>query len=78
MTPNDKLDLQVSEEQDGSAVVKMPAGESPDDNRNDTGDDKTLSNIDDDNDDDDGDDGSVDPEREAIREARREERKLKK
>jgi hypothetical protein len=45
MTPNDKLDLQVSEEQDGSAVVKMPAGESPDDNRNDAGDDKTLSNT---------------------------------
>ena len=78
MNATEKLELQVSEEQDGSAVVKMPAGEAPDDNRNDQDDDKNLSSADDDRDDDDGDDGVVDPEREAIREARREERKLKK
>jgi hypothetical protein len=77
MNATEKLELQVSEEQDGSAVVKMPAGEAPDDNRNDQDDDKNLSSADD-QDDDDGEDRGTDPEREAIREARREERKLKK
>lgn len=77
MNATEKLELQVSEEQDGSAVVKMPAGEAPDDNRNDQDDDKNLSSADD-QDDDDGEDRGADPEREAIREARREERKLKK
>lgn len=77
MNATEKLELQVSEEQDGSAVVKMPAGEAPDDNRDGQDDDKNLSAADD-QDDDDGEDRGVDPEREAIREARREERKLKK
>ncbi len=78
MNATEKLELQVSEEQDGSAVVKMPAGEAPDDNRGDQDDDRNLSSADDRDDDDDGEDRGSDPEREAIREARREERKLKK
>lgn len=79
MTPSDKADLQVSEEQDGSALVQMAAGEAPEVKREDDGDEKNLSSANDrDDDDDDGDDRSVDPEREALREARREERRLKK
>jgi hypothetical protein len=73
MTPSDKTDLQVSEEQDGSALVQMSAVEAPE------GDEKHLSSANDRDDrDDDDDDGSVDPERVALREARREERRLKK
>jgi len=82
MTPTDKLELQVAEEPDGSAVVKMPGSEDNIDSRA----------QDDDHDDDtdaldearsprnDDDRGNIDddPEREAIRAARREERKLKK
>jgi hypothetical protein len=76
MNATDKLEMQVSEENDGSAVAILPANiENP--------------QADTENDADDGDDeesGSDvvdsisidDPEREAIREARREERRLKK
>jgi len=77
MTPTEKLELQVAEELDGSAVVQLPDSEpspqAPEPSNND--------------DDDDGPSGDYeakddvsdnDPEREAIRAARREERKLKK
>lgn len=80
MTPTDKLELQVAEELDGSAIVQLPEDEpSPQ---------GTIHNSDDDDDDDDssgmlsGDAKNTtsddDPDREAIRAARREERKLKK
>ena len=76
MTPTEKLELQVDEELDGSAVVQLPDSEpSPQASEN---------NSDDDDDGPSGDyeakDGvsDNDPEREAIRAARREERKLKK
>jgi len=76
MTPTEKLELQVDEELDGSAVVQLPDSEpSPQTSEN---------NADDDDDGPSGDyeakDGisDNDPEREAIRAARREERKLKK
>ena len=82
MNATEKLQMQVSEEQDGSAVVKMDEKDLPpaaeDDNaasaaagQDDRGDDEreSASADADDNDDDD---------RERIREARREERKLKK
>jgi hypothetical protein len=82
MNQTQKMELQVSEEQDGSAVVQLP-----DDETSPQADDLDARNQDDD--DDDHDDGgaapqndsqsdSTDPEREAIRAARREERKLKK
>jgi|TARA_R110002126_G_scaffold53859_1_gene145779 hypothetical protein len=77
MTPTEKLELQVAEELDGSAIVQLPDSEpSP----------QASDNTPDD-DDDDGPSGDYeakdeasdnDPEREAIRAARREERKLKK
>lgn len=80
MTPTDKLELQVAEELDGSAIVQLPEDEpSPQ---------GAIHNSDDDDDDDDssgmlsGDAKNTtsddDPDREAIRAARREERKLKK
>lgn len=85
MTPNDKLDLQVAEEQDGSAVVTLPAGDALIDNGNTNDDQNNDSDAQDEhlnaqnNDQNDGDDGlDDDPERDAIRAARREERKLKK
>jgi len=77
MTPTEKLELQVAEELDGSAVVQLPDSEpSP-----------QASESSNNDDDDDGPSGDYDakddisdndPEREAIRAARREERKLKK
>lgn len=77
MTPTEKLELQVAEELDGSAVVQLPDSEpSP-----------QASEPSNNDDDDDGPSGDYDakddisdndPEREAIRAARREERKLKK
>lgn len=72
MTPTDKLEMQIEEDKDGSAIVTLPDGEvSPqvdehDDDIEDSADDVSSSAIDE------------DPEREAIRAARREERKLKK
>ena len=80
MNQVEKMEMQVAEEQDGSAVVQMPPGEMPENEEVDT---KRVS-VDDQSDDDDHDDGGddgtpdVDPEREAIRQARREERQLKK
>lgn len=76
MTPTEKLELQVAEELDGSAVVQLPDSEPSPQSSDTTSDD-----------DDDGPSGDYDaksdasdndPEREAIRAARREERKLKK
>lgn len=83
MNPSDKLELQISEDNDGSATVLMPEGEAPlkedddDSEVKDLGKDKRLADQDDD---DDGDDDKpdVDPEREKLRQARREERQLKK
>lgn len=83
MNPTEKLELQVAENQDGSAVVQLPPGEldnqqrsEPEDGQD--GDDfGTPNQSSNDNIPDNGDDG-VDPEREAIRSARREERQLKK
>ena len=79
MTATDKLDLQMQEDADGSAVVSLPPGESP--NEGQTAPD-TAAVIRDDDGDDDGhpEDNTphADPEREAIRLARREERALKK
>lgn len=84
MTPTDKLELQVTEGQDGSATVMLPADEVPGgqdraDPPRDSGSDSD-DRADDHDDHDDGDNGvpDSDPEREAIRQARREERHLKK
>jgi len=80
MTPSDKMEMQVNEEQDGSAVVELPEGEiiiddAPEENKG-----KPESDFrgNDDFDDEPAKGEEVDPEREKIREARREERKLKK
>jgi hypothetical protein len=83
MNQTQKMELQLTEEQDGSALVHLPDDEMPP-NQN-----QQADSQDDDDDDDDG--GSLqnnlpqnnepqddDPEREAIRAARREERRLKK
>jgi hypothetical protein len=82
MTPTDKLELQVAEEADGSAVVQMPQ------NDNDEPSKASASSQNEDSDasdeaqrpqnDEDEDIQDDDPEREALRAARREERKLKK
>ena len=77
MTPSEKMEMQIDEAQDGSAIVSLPANED-----NPQADQPTKGTQDDDSDDQDDDHGegavSDDPEREAIRAARREERKLKK
>ena len=77
MTPTEKMEMQIDEAQDGSAIVSLPANED-----NPQADQPTKGTQDDDSDDQDDDHGegavSDDPEREAIRAARREERKLKK
>jgi hypothetical protein len=73
MTPTDKMEMQVAEEQDGSAVVHLEDGESPQAEEKlelAEGGDVEV------NDSNDGLDS--DPDREQIRAARREERKLKK
>jgi hypothetical protein len=72
MTPTDKLELQVQEDADGSAVVQLPEGEGPQ-NQHDDDDDHDEGHNDGGNS-----SGDIDPEREAIRAARREERHLKK
>jgi len=79
MNATEKLELQVEENQDGSASVQVASADDSSKSNDD------LVNIindaassQDDNDDHDDNDGQIDPEREAIREARREERKLKK
>lgn len=77
MTPTEKMEMQIDEAQDGSAIVSLPANED-----NPQADQPIKGTQDDDSDDQDDDHGegsvSDDPEREAIRAARREERKLKK
>lgn len=79
MNPQDKMEMQVAEEQDGSAVVQMPPGESPDiSTQRPASNDSSDDDDDDDIDDGHADGGSTDPEREALRVARREERQLKK
>jgi hypothetical protein len=74
MNQTDKLELQVAENQDGSAVVQLPPGEVEDTQQEEQ-------QIDDRDDEPRGSqtqDQDIDPEREAIRQARREERQLKK
>jgi len=71
MTPTEKMELQVAEEQDGSAVVQLPTEELPP--KEDASQDLAEGGEVESN------DGlDSDPDREAIRAARREERKLKK
>lgn len=70
MNPTEKLEMQVAEEQDGSAVAHLEDGEAPE-----TEEKAELS----DGGEVEGNDGlDSDPDREQIRAARREERKLKK
>jgi hypothetical protein len=79
MNPTDKMEMQVAEEQDGSAVIQLPAGEQSPQQENPPAEPIQEAAASDDGDDgDDVDQGGNDDEREAIREARREERKLKK
>lgn len=85
MTSQEKMDLQVAEEQDGSAVVKLPPGEAPEGaNQSEDDDAQNMASggsADDDSGDFEGEGEGVadsDPEREALRQARREERQLKK
>lgn len=80
MNQVEKMEMQVAEEQDGSAVVQMPPGEMPESEEVDAKRASADDQLDDDDHDDGVDDGipDVDPEREAIRQARREERQLKK
>lgn len=82
MNPTEKLEMQVAEEADGSAVVQMPQDDAEEQNQ---GQEDTQSQQSDASDEAEGpendeDRGSIDddPEREAIRAARREERRLKK
>lgn len=85
MTPTDKLEMQVAESEDGSAVVSLPEDASSvaqEDPKNDLSDVQNAHDAQE-NDDEGGEDGqddgsTTDPDREAIRAARREERKLKK
>jgi len=70
MTPTDKAEMQVAEEQDGSAVVHLEDGEAPEAEEKpelaEGGEVETNDGLD------------SDPDREQIRAARREERRLKK
>jgi hypothetical protein len=72
MNPTDKIEMQVAEEQDGSAVIQLPEGEQSPQQELPESEEQSAS------DEDDGVQGENYDEREAIREARREERKLKK
>lgn len=87
MNSTEKLELQVSEDQDGSALVELP-GDEPSPQADDATDDTQnlakggaakADSSDDGEPDDSADDvdGDTDAEREAIRAARREERRLK-
>lgn len=78
MNTTEKMEMQVAEEQDGSAVIQLPEGEqSP--QQEDLPNELSADTSDDDADNgDDNDQSGYDGEREKIREARREERKLKK
>lgn len=72
MTPTDKMEMQIEEEKDGSAVVILPEGEENPQAE------EAKSEFRTDDDFDDAPSPAVDEERQAIREARREERRLKK
>lgn len=77
MNATEKLEMQVNEGEDGSAVVELPEGEdSPQKEPVELAEGGKVEAADDGDDADDGLD--VDPDREAIRAARREERRLKK
>jgi len=82
MNPTEKIDLQLAEEPDGSAVVSLPEGESPQDDGGGQEGFKTggRANSDDSDDPEDNSDNipHADPARESLRLARREERQLKK
>ena len=82
MNATEKLELQVSESQDGGATVELPENEMPAADpaeQAEGGQAKaTEDNPRDDPAEDDDDDDGEDPDRQAIREARREERRLKK
>ena len=71
MTPTEKMEMQVAEEQDGSAVAQLPEEDLPVEELSDGGEVEKQRNTDSEDDD-------KDPDREAIRAARREERRLKK
>ena len=71
MTPTEKMEMQVAEEQDGSAVAQLPEEDLPVEELSDGGEVEKQRNNDSEDDD-------KDPDREAIRAARREERRLKK
>lgn len=79
MNSTEKLELQVAEENDGSATVIMPESEAPKQDNDDNGkaQDSRMASSTEEHDDDDN-TPDADPEREALRQARREERKLKK
>lgn len=79
MNSTDKLELQVAEDTDGSAVIQLPDNE-PSPQQPEPTELAKGGDVDADDDSDDADDSSLDndPDREAIRAARREERKLKK
>lgn len=78
MNSTEKMEMQVDEEQDGSALVSLADSDKsllPEFNEEDSqGKPESEYRADDDS----GDDGAVDGERESLREARREERRLKK
>ncbi len=82
MNPQDKMDLQVAEEADGSAVALLTPEEVPGGTSEAAGDDGEGHNsggsIDDDHDDPRDNIPDADPAREALRLARRDERQLKK
>lgn len=75
MNQTEKMEMQIAENQDGSAVVQLPPGAEPQE--------LAASPVEDDQDDEQEESSAsaavdADPEREAIRQARREERQLKK
>lgn len=85
MTPTEKLEMQVAESDDGSAVVSLhdePQSEQQEEVKEPIVDAESAQNAQE-SDNEDGEDGqddgsTTDPDRDAIRAARREERKLKK
>jgi len=75
MNPTQKMEMQVDEEQDGSALVTLPENETPAVEENQG---KPESDYRNDDDEDGEPNQAIDPEREELRAQRREERKLKK
>lgn len=88
MNQTEKLEMQIQESQDGSAIVQLPPGAEPPVEGAAPADEPPAAHAEEADAGDDGgddqrpehntEDGDANPEREAIREARREERKLKK